>query len=249
MDNNNNSNKKRRSLTKKQNGLLSDDDNKQPWQLENRSHNSIENDRKQVKDGDGYFVENCIRMLPNWSLAVKLEIINNQQQKIDSLTNIDKKGVIIRLGGEGHQALLRPAPEIKSQWDKIETTSKDNYQQRRKSLGYLATPAVFERTTNKIAKCRPYPWEWKLAHTVNKNQHKGQLVSVATEKPLIISSRFRSNSNSIPTPQVFASPAGTVFYLEQPEMLFQDREDAPKKVKKWRSLGYGELLWLPYQGN
>ena len=42
----------------------------QPWIVETRSHNSIQPDSKQVKDSDGYFVENAIRMLPGWKLAV-----------------------------------------------------------------------------------------------------------------------------------------------------------------------------------
>ncbi|WP_330203439.1 type III-B CRISPR module-associated Cmr3 family protein [Cyanobacterium sp. DS4] len=221
----------------------------QPWTLESRPHNSIETGTKTVKDSDGYFVENCIRMLPNWSLAVKIEINNYPQenQDLNSLIKIPEKGIIIKLGGEGHQAILKPCPQLNKQWDNLVQLSENNYQQKRKSLGYLATPAIFERTQNNLAKCRPYPWEWKLAYTVNKNQKSGNLVSVATEKPLVISNRFQSNNNSIPAPQVFASPAGTVFYLNEPEMLFQDTENAPEKVKKWRRLGYGEIFWLPYK--
>jgi len=231
--------------------LLKNNGKQYPWIVETRSHNSIETGTKKVKDSDGYFVENCIRMLPNWSLAVKIEINNypQQNQDLNSLIEIPEKGTIIKLGGEGHQALLKPCTQLNKQWNNLVQLSQNNYQQKRKSLGYLATPAIFERTENNIAKCRPYPWEWKLAYTVNKNQKEGNLVSVATEKPLIISNRFQSNNNSIPAPQVFASPAGTVFYLNEPEMLFQDTENAPEKVKKWTRLGYGEILWLPYQEN
>jgi CRISPR-associated protein Cmr3 len=221
----------------------------QPWQGETRPHNSMENGTRTVKSADGYFVENCIRMLPNWSLAVKIEIINDphEHQNVESLINIPNHGLTLKLGGEGHQAILKPCPQLEQQWQNIVKLSDYNYQQKRKSLAYLTTPGVFERTQGKIAKCRPYPWEWKLAYTVNQNQKEGNLVSVATEKALPISGRFQKNNHSIPAPQVFASPAGTVFYMEQPEKLFQDSENAPDKVKKWRQLGYSELLWLPYQ--
>ncbi|MBF2055657.1 MAG: CRISPR-associated protein Cmr3 [Cyanobacterium sp. T60_A2020_053] len=215
----------------------------QPWTVETRSHNSIETGTKAVKDSDGYFVENCIRMFPNWSLAVNIELHSQPKQNL----NIPAEGTIIKFGGEGHRALLKPCSQLAQQWDKLVKISQYNHKQRRKSLAYLATPAIFERTQNNIAKCRPYPWEWKLAHKANQNQREGKLVSVATEKPLVISNRFQSNNNSIPAPQVFASPAGTVFYLNEPDTLFQDTDKAPDKVKKWRSLGYGELLWLPYQ--
>lgn len=221
----------------------------QPWTIETRSHNSIEEGTKTVKSADGYFVENCIRMFPNWSLAVKIEINNNSSENKDlnSLINIPSEGLTIRLGGEGHQVILKPCPQLDKQWQNLTKLSENNYQQKRKSLGYLATPAIFERTQQNIAKCRPYPWEWKLAYTANKNQKEGNLVSMATERALPISCRFQSNNQSIPAPQVFASPAGTVFYLQEPEMLFQDSEKAPDKVKKWRQLGYSELLWIPYK--
>lgn len=220
-----------------------------PWNLETRSHNSIEEGTKTVKSADGYFVENCIRMLPNWSLAVKIEINDypRENKDLNSLINIPSEGLTIRLGGEGHQVILKPCPQLDQQWQNLIKLSDNNYQQKRKSLGYLATPAIFERTQNNIAKCRPYPWEWKLAYTVNKNQKSGNLASMVTERALPISCRFQSNNQSIPAPQVFASPAGTVFYLEKPEMLFQDSKDAPNKVRKWRELGYSELLWIPYK--
>lgn len=96
--------------------------------------------------------------------------------------------------------------------------------------------------------CRAFPWEWKLAHTVNGNQTPGNLVSLATEKPVAISCRIRDkelSTKSIPAPQVFAAPPGSLYYLNQPQSLFQD--DSNTKVNSWRQLGYSELLWLTYK--
>ena len=190
-------------------------------------------------------------MLPEWSLAVKIEIINypNHNQELDSLINIPSYGLTLRLGGEGHQAILKPCPTLEQQWQTLEDLSKNNYQKKVKSLAYLITPGIFERTQEKTAKCRSYPWEWNLAYTVNKTQKAGNLVSMATGKAIPISGRFQNNNQSIPAPQVFASPPGSVFYLNQPESLFQDQENAPLKVKRWRQLGYSELLWIPYIDN
>lgn len=98
--------------------------------------------------------------------------------------------------------------------------------------------------------CRAWPWEWKLAHTVNSNQKAGNLVSVATDRAVPISCRLKSKENqSAPAPQVFAAPPGSMYYLNQPDQLFQDQSHAPEKVQRWRSLGYSELLWLSYIGN
>ncbi len=36
----------------------------QPWVIETRPHNQMQENCRQVKDADGYFVENAIRMLP-----------------------------------------------------------------------------------------------------------------------------------------------------------------------------------------
>jgi CRISPR-associated protein Cmr3 len=67
-----------------------------------------------------------------------------------------------------------------------------------------------------------------------------------------ISRRFRHNSKSIPAPQVFTAPLGTVYSLEEPQILFQDQEKLPNgkpnKQYTWRQLGYSEILWIPYGG-
>ncbi|MFN9178876.1 MAG: type III-B CRISPR module-associated Cmr3 family protein, partial [Dolichospermum sp.] len=99
--------------------------------------------------------------------------------------------------------------------------------------------------------CRPYPWEWKLKD--------GIFVSMSTDKAVPISCRIREKEDktkSIPAPQVFAAPPGTLYYLEKPQGLFQDNEKVHKngtnednRVNNWRQLGYSEMLWIKYQGN
>ncbi|WP_348257037.1 type III-B CRISPR module-associated Cmr3 family protein [Leptolyngbya sp. PL-A3] len=90
-----------------------------------------------------------------------------------------------------------------------------------------------------------------MAYPANPNQQKGPLVSVATAKAMPISCRFVSrDKDSIPAPQVFAVPPGSVYYLEHPAELFQDQptldNGTPNKVHNWRRLGYSEKLWIPY---
>lgn len=73
---------------------------------------------------------------------------------------------------------------------------------------------------------------------------------MATEKPVPISCRFRDKNEtnkSIPAPQVFAAPPGSLYYLNQPRSLFQDNEQT--QVNKWRKLGYFELLWIRFSLN
>jgi CRISPR-associated protein Cmr3 len=206
----------------------------EPWSIETRSHNHIEPGTRQVKDADGYFVEKAVRLHAGWSVAIGLD------QEIST-------PVTLRFGGEGHRAMLERCPELDEQWQKLVEQSERNRQSSGKSLAYLVTPGVFERKDNGRAMCRAWPWEWKLAHTVNNNQTPGNLVSVATDKAVPISARIRDKKNgSIPAPQVFAAPIGTVYYLDHPESLFQDQPEAPSHVQRWRQLGYSELLWIPY---
>ena len=237
--------------------LLSDDDWKcqngerpHPWTIETRPHNALIEGTRQVKDSDGYFVENAIRLDSDWCLAIALDESTHHQLQAKGNT------LTMRLGGEGHRVILERCETLDPQWQELATQSAKNYQQADeaikqdpkmgRSLAYLITPGVFERKqSNGQAMCRAYPWEWNLAHTANKNQKQGALVSMATAKAEPISCRFRGkDDSSVPAPQVFAAPAGSVYYLERPDKLFQD--DETTKVHVWRQLGYSELLWIPF---
>ncbi len=213
------------------------DSEQKPWKTETRSHNSIDPSTKQVKDEGSYFIENAIRLLPNWSIAIGLNIDISTPE-------------VIRLGGEGHRAILQQCPDLAIQWDTISQLSAENFKSENRSLAYLITPGIFERTQNKRALCRSYPWEWKLAHTSNPNQTPGNLVSVATEKAIPISGRIRDgkDNTSIPAPQMFAAPPGSVYYLKQPQALFGVVEEtkAAMRVRDLQKLGYSRLLWAKY---
>ncbi|MBD2054632.1 CRISPR-associated protein Cmr3 [Oculatella sp. FACHB-28] len=231
-----------------------DGESPQPWTIESRPHNTLKTGERQVKDSDGYFVENAIRLHRGWSLAIAVDEKTHQaiQGKGDLIT--------VRLGGEGHHVLMQTCEPLNAQWKELQETSKANYDKaeaslqsnpnQARSLAYLVTPGVFERNRDKVATCRAWPWEWNLTHPPNPNQSPGSLVSVATERPVPISCRFRdASSGSIPAPQVFAAPPGSVYYLERPAQLFQDQPTVngkPNKVHHWRQLGYSEMLWIPY---
>ena len=226
--------------------IIKDSHEDKPWQEETRSHNSIEPGTKQVKDADGYFVEKAIRLHQNWSFAIG---INHE------ITT----PATIRLGGEGHRAIVESCPELGKQWQELQNISRDNFQADTKSIAYLVTPGVFERPhqdhpdhpEKRINLCRPYPWEWKLKD--------GNFVSMSTDKAVPISCRIRekedntkSITKSIPAPQVFAAPPGSLYYLNKPQGLFQDNErlanEQKNRVNNWRQLGYSEMLWIQYQG-
>ena len=176
-------------------------------------------------------------MLPNWTIAIGLDI--------DIPTP-----AAIRFGGEGHRAILQQCPALHEQWKTISDLSAINFKSNEKALAYLITPGIFERRQNNRAICRSYPWEWKLAHTNNPNQTNGNLVSVVTAQAIPISGRIRDGKDnvSIPAPQMFAAPPGSVYYLNQPQALFEPvgETTVAKRTKSLKSLGYSQLLWAKY---
>jgi len=224
---------------------------KKPWKIETRSHNALEAGTRQVKDSDGYFVENAIRLQDGWSLAIGID------KKTHSA--IQTEAAIVRLGGEGHRAILQYCPDLGDRWNTLQKASQQNCDRGGAALAYLVTPGVFERITRKdgrdTALCRAYPWEWKPMQQTTAKVEERVLAGVATAKPVPISCRIRDkddHSKSIPAPQVFAAPPGSVYYLNQPAKLFQEdpppgRNGKPHRSRVWRQLGYSELLWIPYQ--
>jgi CRISPR-associated protein Cmr3 len=215
----------------------------EPWTVETRSHNALTEGTRQVKEADGYFVENAIRLDVGWSLAIGID------NETHDLVKAQGNAVTMRLGGEGHRVLMEYAEELNSQWEAIAAQSANNFEMGGRVIAYLVTPGVFERKRNEQAMCRAYPWEWKLAYP-NNGEPPGNLVSVATAKAMPISGRLRDREGkSIPAPQVFAAPPGSAYYLEKPQGLFQERsavDGGNDRVHSWRQLGYSELLWMSY---
>ncbi|MBD2139425.1 CRISPR-associated protein Cmr3 [Anabaena sp. FACHB-1237] len=210
--------------------VIEDSHEDKPYTIETRSHNSIKPGTKQVQDADGYFVENAIRLYQNWSFAIGIK------------TQITTPATI-RLGGEGHRVIVESCPALGEQWQELQQISDSNFNHDDRAIAYLVTPGVFERPhkdkyENRINLCRPYPWEWKIKD--------GNFISISTDKPVPISCRIRDekdNRKSIPAPQVFAAPPGSLYYLNKPQKLFQDTDS---RIGKWRQLGYSEMLWIKY---
>ncbi|MFS8810529.1 type III-B CRISPR module-associated protein Cmr3 [Synechococcus sp. R65.1] len=227
---------------------------KSPWVEEVRPHNTLQAGKRQVRETDGYFVETCIRLQPGWSLALSIECWDPERESWDPLPLAQE--VVVRLGGEGHGALLSPCPKLGEQWQALQELSRQTFRQGQRSLAYLVTPGVFIKKVDGRSLCRAWPWEWRLATPHPAHSLTGPLVSVATGKPVPISGRLRVESlteprkTSLPAPQVFAAPPGSIYYLEHPAPLAQDEpelEDGRLNVfHRWRLLGYSELLWLPW---
>ncbi|HEY9639297.1 MAG TPA: type III-B CRISPR module-associated Cmr3 family protein [Coleofasciculaceae cyanobacterium] len=228
----------------------------QPWTVETRSPSTLIEETYLLRKSA--FAKQTIRLEPGWKLAIALDQATHE--KLKQLGEV----FLVRLGEEGHQFWLESYHEpLNQQWQTLQEQSQKNRQtaeqaraeasQQARILAYLVTPGVFERKHMDVATCRASPWEWDLAYSINQNQHQGPLVSVATANPLPINCRSLSKSTLAKqgsSSQVFAVAPGSVYYLEYPAELFQDRpflrDGRMNKVHIWRQLGYSELLWIPY---
>jgi CRISPR-associated protein Cmr3 len=230
-------------------GIIAKDDWRgipEPWEVESRAHNTIEPGTRRVKDTSGYFVENAVRLHTGWSIALGVN------RELPS-------GQSIRLGGEGHRVMVERCEALNQQWKELQKHSAANLDVGGKAIGYLVTPGVFKRVEHGQALCRSWPWEWRLA-----SAKSGGLVSVATAKAVPIGGRMQRYGVSTVLPQVFAAPPGTAYYVDldclnhlnrsdppeqdQPKVLLeQDRLKALRRIRRWRELGYSELLWIRYK--
>lgn len=215
-----------------------------PWTVEIRSHSTA----------NTLQIEQTIQFAPDWKFTFAVD--DATHHKLQQLGNL----LPLRLGQQKHPFWLEPAGEpCKQQWNEIQQHSQKNRRIAESStheaarvLAYLITPGLFERKHAGAATCRSFPWEWNLAYPIDEHQPAGALVSLAAPHPMPINCRSLSKTTSaenVSTVQVFAAPAGSVYFMEYPVPLFQDqpflKDGRLNKVHIWRKLGYSELLWLP----
>jgi CRISPR-associated protein Cmr3 len=227
------------NLTFKDNG---DDFHPDPWDKQVLPHIQMESNQRQVKSENGYFTEVAIRLHPHWKLIAAIDT--------------ELKPSTVRLGGEGHQALVYPLEDIfndgdnnskKQSFTNFQQSILDQLEDFRKptdnsNKAYLLTPGLAETQPEKmIYGVYPHYWQDILAGCVS-------------DKPLL----WGGKSPYVKTPMLpqraYVAP-GTVYRLqkhyqnlnaEQQKSLQQLLPQAEVK-EKWLqtlySLNYGTLLW------
>ncbi|MUG93051.1 CRISPR-associated protein Cmr3 [Scytonema sp. UIC 10036] len=221
-----------------------DDFHKNPWDTQVLPHIHMQTDKRQVKDADGYFTEVAVRLEEEWCF-------------IAALSGDEIPEGVVRLGGEGHRALVSPLQNLEPK--QLQEESNKDYEKRQKfyatllerlanpnspqklsTIAYLLTPglALFDETRYSC-----YPKAWK--------QH---LKGCATDKALLWGgvSTMRKDMEDKTTREEFALlpqrafvPPGTVYVFDgepptNPQLL-------PEKDGRWwktfQQLNYGKLLW------
>ncbi|MHC5915533.1 MAG: type III-B CRISPR module-associated Cmr3 family protein [Nostoc sp.] len=202
-----------------------------PWSSQVLPHIQMSTDKRQVKDEDGYFTEVAVRLHTSWQLVVAV--------------NADIEPSVVRLGGEGHRALVSPLASLPD-WEKI----KPFMEQDGSSKAYLLTPGLAQsHPENYIYGVYPHTWRECLISCASDRAILWGGKSVFPQKPML--------------PQRAFVPPGTVYrfydgvnnigrvlpshYFNSEIAQWQQRNSDTQPELKWletlASLNYGILLW------
>jgi CRISPR-associated protein Cmr3 len=196
-----------------------------PWKTQVLPHIQMQTDKRQVKDADGYFTEVAVRLEDGWCFVAALS-----QEVSES---------VIRLGGEGHRALVSPLKADDTLKGQLDSLLKSDHTSTVPNFAYLLTPglALFDET-----RYSSYPQAWKP-----------QLKGCATDKALLWGgvSTLRQNLKDNKIREEFALlpqrafvPPGTVYIFSNlpanPQVL---PEDGGRWLETFQKLNYGKLLW------
>ncbi|MBD2090637.1 CRISPR-associated protein [Microcoleus sp. FACHB-1515] len=196
-----------------------------PWTVQVLPHIQMQAGTRQVKDQDGYFTEVAVRLKPGWKL-------------IAGFSGAIPTPAAVRLGGEGHRAIVQSCP-VPSVWTDLQ---KFKQPQQESDTAYLLTPGLAEVTTGSDLYA-PYPGLWAE-----------QLQGCATDRPILwggisVLQRLTDVTAAIGfTPQRAFVPPGTVYRFKHPPVeagkLLPSLIDRPSRwLETFDTLGYGTLLW------
>lgn len=207
-----------------------------PWSVQILPHIHMEDGTRQVKEQEGYFTEVAIRLHSRWKLVAAISTQLKQSE-------------VVRLGGEGHRAIVSPLPQFQ-EWQHLR-----GYEQPQESsdFAYLLTPGLAQKET---AMYGVYPSHWRenlkgcvsdrallwggVSH-IRRRQNKLQDTSSQSSH-----NEQRGEAEFALLPQRAFVPPGTV-YLFNENLLPNDEQLLPPINNRWletfAQLNYGKLLW------
>jgi len=192
-----------------------------PWTVQILPHIHMESGVKQVRDEEGYFTEVAIRLHSGWKFVVGFSC------QLD-------RDFVVRLGGEGHRALVSPLSSFPI-WEKLSVYTQP---QEKSSFAYLLTPGIAEKSP---AVYGIYPAKWQA-----------NLIGCAGDRPLLwggVSKLKREDKDQeefafIPQ-RAFVQP-GTIYVFNHiPSQVgsLLPTTGTDKWLKTFQQLNYGKLLW------
>lgn len=204
-----------------------------PWEVQILPHIQMQADKRQVKDEDGYFTEVSIRLHPNWSLVVECDVEIEQS--------------VVRLGGEGHRALISPLDSLPD-WDNLKGFTEPAKNGSTKA--YLLTPGLAQtHSQNSIYGVYPHAWADCLKSCVSDRAVLWGAKSVFSEKPMLPQRAFVA-PGSVYIFKEEVNHIGRVLpnhYFQADINEWQENLSNLNRELKWletlSSLNYGLLLW------
>ena len=193
-----------------------------PWTEQVLSHIKVQPGTRQVESEEGYFTEVAMRLWPHWKLVAAL--------------SVDLEPTVVRLGGEGHRALVTRLHELPD-WDALLEFQEPKADS---TTGYLLTPGLAE-TEEESGVYSLFPQSWKP-----------YLRSCAGDRPLLwggmsVYQKAQDDPKNVAfLPQrAFVKP-GTVYRFKA-HVPWSDQKLLPRRGGSWletfQTLNYGTLLW------
>lgn len=204
-----------------------------PWDTQVLPHIKVQLGTRQVEEGEGYFTEVAIRMRSNWQLVAGISAKLNAK--------------VVRLGGEGHRALLEHMPSPPPYWDELQAFRKPKDDC---DTAYVLTPALAETTADdECFGLIPDVWKPVLRSCVGDRPLIGGGMSVF-RKEVVTNDRKELKQNVAFQPQRAFIPPGTIYRFKGEQFsteLPNSSKLLPDKGGNWlttlNSLNYGTLLW------
>ncbi|NET35235.1 MAG: hypothetical protein F6K19_24940 [Cyanothece sp. SIO1E1] len=221
----------------------------QLWSTQVLPHIHMEQNKRQVRDSEGYFTEVAVRLKPGWSLVAAIS------------AELPEAEAIARLGGEGHRVLISKL-DSPSVWSALQSHNHPPLVAE-SQVAYLLTPGLAQREQDKpIYGIYPYQWQ-------------GQVKGCATDRQLLWGGVSNLHRDNKPEPDLsldeashssskefrllpqraFVSP-GTTYVFAGEQATANSGEPLVKRLlpnqpTSWQQtferLNYGHLLWV--QGN
>ncbi|PSN20669.1 CRISPR-associated protein Cmr3 [filamentous cyanobacterium CCP5] len=200
-----------------------------PWDLQVMPHIKMKTGERQVEGSDGYFTEVAVRMRPGWHFVARLESPDE---------SLPEQGVI-RLGGEGHRALVEKMdnPDEPPEWKALRPLATNDGDRHR---AYVLTPGLaLADAAQRLYASYPSEWGKDLAGCATDRQLMWGGISAITRGE-------QTAPNEVAyIPQRAFIPPGTVYVFKSPPecKTLLPEDESRQWLKTFEMLNYGKLLW------
>lgn len=199
-----------------------------PWDLQILPHIKMEAGSRQVVAQEGYFTEVAVRLRGDWALVAGF--------------SVEVPKGCVRLGGEGHRALVTPLTSAPTDWEALSPfiSPPDPWP----CTAYVLTPGLAPvDDTDALYGVYPQAWQSHLAGCVGDRPLLWGGMSTYWQKG---ENGSESRETSFLPQRAFVAP-GTIYRFHSPPKGSRLLPTLVDRNRAWLTtfyhLGYGTLLW------